>query len=197
VRQQVGSVGGPAPTRQQFRPRRRGTIRQSVTGPQSYISPEEVAEFSLRQISSELSLPRSTWQFSTSPRVVPRFPGSFYSFFRSLLNALDNIQKVAGITAQQADGTISCASDYSAVAIPRGPVCSTLWRRYKASIWNLKTSFSFSLPTKGCKTGVQQEQVAHFSNAVSQPSFDAGIFWYKTIRAATVPAARPRIMPGR
>src|SRR5205807_7806340 len=85
-------------------------------GPQSYISPEEVAEFSLIQNQFSAEYGRSNGgQFVTVTKSGTNdYHGSFYGFFRNrFLNALDNLQKLEGTTRNRADGELFMPrSDY-------------------------------------------------------------------------------------
>ncbi|MBC7929299.1 MAG: TonB-dependent receptor, partial [Rubrivivax sp.] len=102
-----GSVGGQRPRNNNFMLDGVDNNDKSVTGSQSYISPEEVAEFSLLQNQFSAEFARSNGgQFITVTKSGTNdFHGSFYGFFRNrYLNALDNLQKQAGITRDPADG---------------------------------------------------------------------------------------------
>ena len=95
-----GSVGGQRPRNNNFVVDGVDNNDKSVTGSQSYISPEEVAEFSLLQNQFSAEFGRSNGgQFITVTKSgTNQFHGSFYGFFRNrYLNALDNLQKTAGV----------------------------------------------------------------------------------------------------
>ncbi len=96
-----GSVGGQRPRNNNFMLDGIDNNDKSVTGPQSYISPEEVAEFTLLQNQFSAEFARSNGgQFITVTKSGTNdFHGSFYGFFRNRhLDALDNSLKIAGIT---------------------------------------------------------------------------------------------------
>jgi hypothetical protein len=96
-----GSVGGQRPRNNNFVLDGIDNNDKSVTGPQSYISPEEVAEFSLLQNQFSAEFARSNGgQFLTVTKSGTNdFHGSFYAFDRNRrLNALDNQLKIAGVT---------------------------------------------------------------------------------------------------
>ncbi|MBA3439818.1 MAG: carboxypeptidase regulatory-like domain-containing protein [Pyrinomonadaceae bacterium] len=113
-----GSVGGQRPRNNNFVLDGIDNNDKSVTGPQSYISPEEVAEFSLLQNQFSAEFQRSNGgQFITVTKSGTNdFHGSFYGFFRNrYLNALDTLQKNAGVVREDNDplgGTRQPRSDY-------------------------------------------------------------------------------------
>jgi hypothetical protein len=99
-----GSVGGQRPRNNNFVLDGIDNNDKSVTGPQSYISPEEVAEFTLLQNQFSAEFGRSNGgQFITVTKSgTNEFHGSFYAFSRNRrFNALDNQLKIAGITRAQ------------------------------------------------------------------------------------------------
>src|SRR4051812_19811087 len=96
-----GSVGGQRPRNNNFILDGIDNNDKSVTGPQSYISPEEVQEFSLLQNQFSAEFARSNGgQFITVTKAgTNNFHGSLYGFFRNKkFNALDTQLKNAGIT---------------------------------------------------------------------------------------------------
>jgi hypothetical protein len=102
-----GSVGGQRPRNNNFVLDGVDNNDKVNTGPQTYVSPENVAEFSLIQNQFSAEYGRSNGgQFVTVTKSGTNdFHGSFYGFFRNrYLNALDNAQKLAGITRDPADG---------------------------------------------------------------------------------------------
>ncbi|HEY9284662.1 MAG TPA: carboxypeptidase regulatory-like domain-containing protein [Pyrinomonadaceae bacterium] len=104
-----GSVGGQRPRNNNFVLDGVDNNDKSVTGPQSYISPEEVAEFTLLQNQFSAEFGRSNGgQFITVTKSGTRdLHGTFYGFFRNrYLNALDNLEKQAGITRDRDDGAL-------------------------------------------------------------------------------------------
>ena len=95
-----GSVGGQRPRNNNFMLDGIDNNDKSLTGPQSYVSPEEVAEFSLLQNQFSAEFGRSNGgQFITVTKSGTNdYHGSLYGFFRNrYLNALDNFQKIAGV----------------------------------------------------------------------------------------------------
>ncbi len=102
-----GSVGGQRPRNNNFVVDGVDNNSKSVTGPQSYISPEEVGEFSLlqNQFSSEFARSNGGQFLTVTKSGTNEFHGEGYGFFRNrYLNALDQLQKSAGITRNRADG---------------------------------------------------------------------------------------------
>jgi hypothetical protein len=78
--------------------------QHSHAGRQSYISPEEVAEFTLLQNQFSAEFGRSNGgQFLTVTKSgTNEFHGSFYGFVRNRrFNALDNQLKIAGVTRNE------------------------------------------------------------------------------------------------
>jgi len=99
-----GSVGGQRPRNNNFVVDGIDNNDKSVTGPQSYISPEEVAEFTLLQNQFSAEFGRSNGgQFLTVTKSGSNeFHGSLYGFFRNRhLNALDTQLKNAGVTRNE------------------------------------------------------------------------------------------------
>ncbi len=95
-----GSVGGQRPRNNNFMVDGVDNNDKSVTGPQSYISPEEVAEFTLVQNQFSAEFGRSNGgQFITVTKSGGNdYHGSFYGGLRNRkLNALDNLQKITGV----------------------------------------------------------------------------------------------------
>src|SRR5215813_10095318 len=111
-----GSVGGQRPRNNNFMVDGVDNNDKSVTGPQSYISPDEVAEFTLlqNQFSAEFARSNGGNFLTVTKSGTNDFHGSFYGFFRNrYLNALDTIQKNAGITRNKSDGDLFMPrSDY-------------------------------------------------------------------------------------
>ncbi|MBO0721062.1 MAG: TonB-dependent receptor [Blastocatellia bacterium] len=106
-----GSVGGQRPRNNNFVVDGIDNNDKSVTGPQVYISPESVAEFSLLQNQYSAEFARSTGgQFITVTKSGTNdFHGSAYSFFQNRhLNALDNQDILKGITRCYTVGDSSC-----------------------------------------------------------------------------------------
>ncbi len=106
-----GSVGGQRPRNNNFVVDGIDNNDKSVTGPQVYISPESVSEFSLlaNQYSAEFA--RSTGgQFITVTKSgTNSYHGTGYGFFRNRhLNAIDTQDKQAGITGCYRIGDETC-----------------------------------------------------------------------------------------
>src|SRR5689334_3727474 len=96
-----GSVGGQRPRNNNFVVDGVDNNDKAVTGPQVYISPETVAEFSLLQNQYSAEFARSTGgQFITITKSgTNEFHGTAYAFFRNRhLNALDTLDIAKGIT---------------------------------------------------------------------------------------------------
>jgi hypothetical protein len=99
-----GSIGGQRPRNNNFVIDGIDNNDKSVTGPQQYVSPENVAEFSLvaNQFSAEFGRSNGGNFITITKSGTNDFHGSFYGFFRNrYLNALDNIQKIAGIVREE------------------------------------------------------------------------------------------------
>lgn len=102
-----GSVGGQRPRNNNFVVDGVDNNDKSVTGPQSYISPEEVAEFTLlqNQFSAEFARSNGGNFLTVTKSGTNDFHGTAYGFVRNrYLNALDTIQKNAGVTRDSDDG---------------------------------------------------------------------------------------------
>jgi|GEM_PF-383402 len=98
-----GSVGGQRPRSNTFMIDGVDNNDKMATGPQTYVSPENVAEFSLVQNQFSAEFGRSTGgQFLTITKTGTNdFHGSFYGFFRNrYLNALDNAQQAASVVRE-------------------------------------------------------------------------------------------------
>jgi hypothetical protein len=101
-----GSVGGQRPRNNNFILDGVDNNDKSVTGPQSYISPEEVAEFSLlqNQFSAEFGRSNGGQFITVSKSGTNDFHGTGYGFFRNrYLNALDTLEKQAGVVRERND----------------------------------------------------------------------------------------------
>ena len=111
-----GSVGGQRPRNNNFMVDGVDNNDKSITGPQSYISPEEVAEFTLlqNQFSAEFARSNGGNFLTVTKSGTNDYHGTFYGFFRNrFLNAIDTIQKNAGITRERSDGDLFMPrSDY-------------------------------------------------------------------------------------
>jgi len=99
-----GSVGGQRPRDNDFIVDGIDNNDKSVSGPQIYVSPESVAEFNLLTNQASAEFARSTGgQFITVTKSGGNdYHGSIFEFFRNKdLNALDNLQKLSGITRDE------------------------------------------------------------------------------------------------
>ncbi|HVG37832.1 MAG TPA: carboxypeptidase regulatory-like domain-containing protein [Pyrinomonadaceae bacterium] len=102
-----GSVGGQRPRNNNFVVDGVDNNDKSVTGPQIYISPENVAEFSLLQNQFSAEHARSNGgQFITVTKSgTNEYHGTVFGFFRNrYLNALDNLQKQQGFVREDNPG---------------------------------------------------------------------------------------------
>jgi len=102
-----GSVGGQRPRNNNFQLDGVDNNRKDVTGPTVYISPENVSEFSLLQNQFSAEFARSNGgQFITVTKSGTNdFHGSAFGFFRNrYLNALDTLEKNAGIIREKVAG---------------------------------------------------------------------------------------------
>jgi hypothetical protein len=110
-----GSVGGQRPRNNNFIVDGVDNNDKSVTGPQSYISPEEVAEFTLlqNQFSAEFARSNGGNFLTVTKSGTNDYHGTFYGFFRNrYLNALDTLQKTAGKTRDRNSPLFMDRSDY-------------------------------------------------------------------------------------
>lgn len=99
-----GSVGGQRPRNNNFVVDGVDNNDKSVTGPQIYISPENVQEFSLLQNQYAAEFARTSGgQFITVTKSGTNdYHGSVFGFFRNrYLNALDTLQKNAGVVREE------------------------------------------------------------------------------------------------
>jgi Ca-activated chloride channel homolog len=98
-----GSVGGQRPRNNTFTIDGVDNNDKAATGPQAYVSPENVAEFAFVQNQFSAEFGRSTGgQFLTVTKSGTNdFHGSVYGFSRNrYLNALDNAQQIAGVVRE-------------------------------------------------------------------------------------------------
>jgi hypothetical protein len=110
-----GSVGGQRPRDNNFVVDGVDNNDKSVTGPQSYISPEEVAEFTLlqNQFSAEFARSNGGNFLTVTKSGTNDFHGTFYGFFRNrYLNAIDTIQKNQGVNRDRQSPNFMGRSDY-------------------------------------------------------------------------------------
>ena len=110
-----GSVGGQRPRDNNFVVDGVDNNDKSVTGPQSYISPEEVAEFTLlqNQFSAEFARSNGGNFLTVTKSGTNDYHGTFYGFFRNrYLNALSNFDRAAGTTRDRNSPNFMGRSDY-------------------------------------------------------------------------------------
>jgi Carboxypeptidase regulatory-like domain len=143
-----GSVGGQRPRDNNFVLDGVDNNDKAITGPQSYISPEEVAEFSLlqNQFSAEFGRSNGGNFITVTKSGTNDFHGTMYSFFRNrYLNALDTLQKNAGVTRNKADGDLFMPrSDFfRGGGNLGGPVFFPRWGEGGPSLWKLRDKLFF------------------------------------------------------
>src|SRR5215467_2442828 len=110
-----GSVGGQRPRNNNFMVDGVDNNDKAVTGPQSYISPDEVAEFTLlqNQFSAEFARSNGGNFITITKSGTNDFHGTAYTFWRNrYLNALDTIQKNAGVNRDQNSPDFMPRSDF-------------------------------------------------------------------------------------
>ena len=133
-----GSVGGQRPRDNNFIVDGVDNNDKSVTGPQSYISPEEVAEFTLlqNQFSAEFARSNGGNFLTVTKTGTNEFHGTFYGFFRNrYLNAIDTIQKSQGVNRDRQSENFMGRSDYFRGGYNLGgPVFSATGRRWPVSL---------------------------------------------------------------
>jgi Carboxypeptidase regulatory-like domain len=98
-----GSVGGQRPRNNNFVLDGIDNNDKSTTGPQAYVSPENVAEFTLvqNQFSAEFGRNNGGQFITVTKSGRNEFFGSFYGFFRNrYLNALENFQKEGDVVRE-------------------------------------------------------------------------------------------------
>jgi len=152
-----GSVGGQRPRDNNFIVDGVDNNDKSVTGPQSYISPEEVAEFTLlqNQFSAEFARSNGGNFLTVTKTGTNEFHGTFYGFFRNrYLNAIDTLQKNAGVNRDRDSDNFMGRSDYFRGGYNLGgPV---FWPRLAEggpSLWNLKDKLFFFTSYERIQTG--------------------------------------------
>lgn len=102
-----GSVGGQRPRNNNFVVDGVDNNDKSVTGPQIYVSPETVAEFSLlaNQFSSEFGRSNGGQFITVTKSGSNEFHGTGYAFIQNrFLNALDTLQKRSGVIRERVAG---------------------------------------------------------------------------------------------
>jgi hypothetical protein len=153
-----GSVGGQRPRDNNFILDGVDNNDKAVTGPQSYISPEEVAEFTLltNQFSAEFARSNGGNFITVTKSGTNNFHGTAYSFFRNrYLNALDTIVKNAGVTRNRADGDLFMPrSDFfRGGGNIGGPVFFPRWGEGGPSLWKLRDKLFFFTSYERLQTG--------------------------------------------
>jgi hypothetical protein len=102
-----GAVGGQRPRNNNFVVDGVDNNDKSVTGPQLYVSPETVSEFSLlaNQFSAEFGRSNGGQFITVTKSGTNEYHGTAYGFFQNRhLNALDVLQKRAGVIREKVDG---------------------------------------------------------------------------------------------
>jgi uncharacterized protein YegL len=144
------SVGGQRPLNNSFTIDGVDNNNNSVTGTQTYVSPENVAEFSLvqNQFSAEYGL-ASGGQFITITKSgTNELHGSLYGFSRNrYLNALDTAQKAAGIVRENPppqNFTFMPRSDFfRGGANLAGPIYLPIFSKHGPSVYNGRDKLFF------------------------------------------------------
>jgi hypothetical protein len=155
-----GSVGGQRPRDNNFMIDGVDNNDKSVTGPQSYVSPEEVAEFSLvqNQFSAEFARSNGGQFITVTKSGTNDFHGAAHVAFRNrYLNALDNLQILAGVTRNRADeaaGLYLPRSDYFRGGFNvGGPVIVPLFGEGGASMKKMRDKLFFFTSYERLQTG--------------------------------------------
>ncbi len=153
-----GSVGGQRARNNNFMIDGVDNNDKSVTGPQSYVSPEEVAEFSLvqNQFSAEFARSNGGQFITVTKSGTNDFHGTFHTAFRNrYLNALDNLQKLAGVTRDRADGDLFMPrSDYFRGGYNlSGPVFFPRFGEGGPGLWKLRDKLFFFTSYERLQTG--------------------------------------------
>jgi len=153
-----GSIGGQRPRDNNFILDGVDNNDKAVTGPQSYISPEEVAEFTLltNQFSAEFARSNGGNFITVTKSGTNDFHGTFYGGIRNrYLNALDTIKKQAGQTRNRADGDLFMdRSDYFRGGLNLGgPVIFPRFGEGGPKFWNLKDKLFFFTSYERLHTG--------------------------------------------
>jgi hypothetical protein len=105
-----GSVGGQRPRNNNFVVDGIDNNRKDITGPAIYISPETIQEFSLlqNQFSAEFAHSTGGQFIVTTKSGTNEFHGTAYEFLQNRrLNALDTLQKNAGIVRDRSAGDLA------------------------------------------------------------------------------------------
>jgi hypothetical protein len=179
-----GSVGGQRPRNNNFMVDGIDNNAKDVTGPQSYISPEEVAEFSLLQNQFSAEFARSNGgQFVTVTKSGSNdYHGTFYGFFRNrYLNALDNFQKQAGVNRDRNSPNFMPRSDYFRGGFNvGGPVAIPNFTGENRMFWSGKDKlfffFSYERLQQGSAAapgGIASPTAAGFATLATVPGLSA------------------------
>ncbi len=153
-----GSVGGQRPRDNNFILDGVDNNDKAVTGPQSYISPEDVAEFTLltNQFSAEFARSNGGNFITVTKSGTNDFHGTFYGGVRNrYLNALDTIKKQAGQTRNRADGALFMdRSDFFRGGYNLGgPVFFPRFGEGGPSLWKLRDKLFFFTSYERLQTG--------------------------------------------
>jgi Carboxypeptidase regulatory-like domain len=153
-----GSVGGQRPRDNNFILDGVDNNDKAVTGPQSYISPEEVAEFTLltNQFSAEFARSNGGNFITVTKSGTNNFHGTFFGNVRNrYLNALDTIKKQGGQTRNRADGErFMDRSDYFRGGYTLGgPVFFPRFGEGGPTLWKLRDKLFFFTSYERLHTG--------------------------------------------
>jgi hypothetical protein len=152
-----GSVGGQRPRDNNFIVDGVDNNDKSVTGPQSYISPEEVAEFTLlqNQFSAEFARSNGGNFLTVTKTGTNEFHGTFYGFFRNrYLDAIDTLQKNAGVNRDRDSPNFMGRSDYFRGGYNLGgPVFFPRFGEGGPSLWKLRDKLFFFTSYERIQTG--------------------------------------------
>lgn len=142
-----GSVGGQRPRDNNFVVDGVDNNDKAVTGPQSYISPEEVAEFTLlqNQFSAEFARSNGGNFITVTKSGTNDFHGTAYTFWRNrYLNALDTIQKNAGVNRNSSSPDFMPRNDFFRGGFNLGgPVFFPRIGEGGPSLWKLRNKLFF------------------------------------------------------
>jgi hypothetical protein len=142
-----GSVGGQRPRDNNFVVDGVDNNDKAVTGPQSYISPEEVAEFTLlqNQFSAEFARSNGGNFITVTKSGTNDFHGTAYTFWRNrYLNALDTIQKNAGVNRDSSSPDFMPRNDFFRGGFNfGGPVFFPRIGEGGPSLWKLRNKLFF------------------------------------------------------
>ncbi len=153
-----GSVGGQRPRDNNFILDGVDNNDKAVTGPQSYISPEDVAEFTLltNQFSAEFARSNGGNFITVTKSGTNDFHGTFYGGIRNrYLNAIDTIKKQAGTTRNRADGDLFMdRSDFFRGGYNLGgPVFFPRFGEGGRHLWKLRDKLFFFTSYERLQTG--------------------------------------------